>query len=62
MNVLKIAAFSYKGKGGNPAGVVFCDTMPTAEEMLEVAKQVGYSETASSVERDKWYSALPHRI
>ena len=28
MNVLKIAAFSYKGEGGNPAGVVFCDKMP----------------------------------
>jgi len=46
MNILKIAAFSYKGEGGNPAGVVFSDQMPAAEEMLEIAKQVGYSETA----------------
>jgi PhzF family phenazine biosynthesis protein len=46
MNVLKIAAFSYQGQGGNPAGVVFSDQMPAAEEMLEVARQVGYSETA----------------
>ena len=46
MNILKLAAFSYRGKGGNPAGVVFCEIMPAAEEMLEVAKQVGYSETA----------------
>ena len=52
MNVLKIAAFSYNGKGGNPAGVVFCDQMPEAEEMLEVAKQVGYSETAFLVKQD----------
>ena len=52
MNVLKIAAFSYNGKGGNPAGVVFCNQMPEAEEMLEVAKQVGYSETAFLVKQD----------
>ncbi len=55
MNVLKVAAFSYKGKGGNPAGVVFCDKMPEAEEMLEIAKQVGYSETAFLVQQeDGW--------
>lgn len=52
MNILKIAAFSYKGEGGNPAGVAFCETMPAAEEMLEVAKQVGYSETAFLVKQD----------
>ena len=52
MNILKLAAFSYKGEGGNPAGVVFCDIMPAAEEMLEVAKQVGYSETAFLVKQD----------
>ncbi len=46
MNVLKIAAFAYGNKGGNPAGVVFCDKMPTEKEMLKIAKQVGYSETA----------------
>jgi PhzF family phenazine biosynthesis protein len=55
MNILKIAAFSYKGEGGNPAGVVFCDKMPEREEMLEVAKQVGYSETAFLVKQaDGW--------
>jgi len=52
MNILKIAAFSFKGEGGNPAGVVFNEQMPTAEEMLEVAKQVGYSETAFLVKQD----------
>jgi PhzF family phenazine biosynthesis protein len=46
MEILKIAAFSEKNKGGNPAGVVFYDEMPSDEEMLRVAKQVGYSETA----------------
>jgi len=46
MDVLRIAAFSLNNEGGNPAGVVICDEMPTEKEMLAVAKQVGYSETA----------------
>jgi len=46
MDVLKLAAFSHEGKGGNPAGVVFCDVMPRDGEMMKVAKEVGYSETA----------------
>jgi PhzF family phenazine biosynthesis protein len=46
MKILKIAAFSHNGMGGNPAGVVFCDEMPTEKEMLRTAKDVGYSETA----------------
>jgi PhzF family phenazine biosynthesis protein len=55
MNILKIAAFSYHGEGGNPAGVVFSEQMPTNEEMLDVAKQVGYSETAFLVKQnDGW--------
>jgi PhzF family phenazine biosynthesis protein len=55
MNILKIAAFSYKGEGGNPAGVVFSEVMPAPEEMLKIAKQVGYSETAFLVRKeDGW--------
>lgn len=55
MNVLKLAAFSNNGKGGNPAGVAFCDEMPGDEEMLKVAKQVGFSETAFLVQQeDGW--------
>lgn len=46
MDALRIAAFSYNNKGGNPAGVVICNEMPTEKEMLETAKQIGYSETA----------------
>jgi len=46
MDALRIAAFSYNNKGGNPAGVVICSEMPTEKEMLETAKQIGYSETA----------------
>lgn len=51
MNVLKLAAFSHNGQGGNPAGVAFYDSMPSDEEMLRVAKEVGYSETAFLVKQ-----------
>jgi PhzF family phenazine biosynthesis protein len=55
MEVLKLAAFSQQGKGGNPAGVAFYDAMPSDEEMLKVAKEVGYSETAFLVKQgDDW--------
>jgi len=55
MNVLKLAAFSRNGQGGNPAGVVFSDEMPSEEEMLKVAEEVGYSETAFLVKQeDGW--------
>ncbi len=46
MEILKLAAFSHEGKGGNPAGVAFCEAMPSEAEMLRVAKAVGFSETA----------------
>ena len=51
MDVLRLSAFSQEGKGGNPAGVVFCEQMPTDQEMLRIAKDVGYSETAFLVEQ-----------
>ncbi len=55
MDVLRLAAFSQDGKGGNPAGVVFCDEMPGEDEMLRTAKEVGYSETAFLVKQvDGW--------
>jgi PhzF family phenazine biosynthesis protein len=46
MEIQKIAAFSYNNEGGNPAGVMICCDMPTEKEMLKIAKEVGYSETA----------------
>jgi PhzF family phenazine biosynthesis protein len=46
LKIARIAAFSHQDKGGNPAGVVICDVMPGAEQMLKIAKEVGYSETA----------------
>lgn len=52
MNILKLAAFSQNGLGGNPAGVAFFDEMPSDEEMLKIANEVGYSETAFLVKQD----------
>ena len=52
MTILKLAAFSQNGLGGNPAGVAFYDSMPSAEEMMAIAKEVGYSETAFLVKQD----------
>ena len=55
MNVAHVAAFSDGDAGGNPAGVVLCDTLPSAEEMQAVAAEVGYSETVFSArEGDVW--------
>ncbi len=55
MTVLKLAAFSQNGLGGNPAGVAFYDSMPSAEEMMSIAKEIGYSETAFLVKQnDSW--------
>jgi len=45
MNVLRIAAFSDGDAGGNPAGVVIADELPTSAEMQRIAAEVGFSET-----------------
>jgi len=52
MKIFKLAAFSRNGQGGNPAGVVFSDLMPSDDEMLKIAREVGYSETAFLVKQD----------
>ena len=46
MKIHRVSAFSYENKGGNPAGVVVSDVMPSDGDMLRIAKDVGYSETA----------------
>ncbi|MEM7277573.1 MAG: PhzF family phenazine biosynthesis protein [Pseudomonadota bacterium] len=46
MNVQRLAAFTQGQIGGNPAGVVFVDEMPADSQMLAVAAEVGFSETA----------------
>jgi PhzF family phenazine biosynthesis protein len=46
MDILRIAAFSDGDTGGNPAGVLIADALPSAAQMQQIAAQVGYSETA----------------
>ena len=45
-DVRRLAAFSDNDQGGNPAGVVLADRLPTEADMLRIAHRVGYSETA----------------
>lgn len=45
-HVLRYAAFTDAGKGGNPAGVVLDARALSDAEMLAIAADVGYSETA----------------
>lgn len=52
MDVMRISAFSENGSGGNPAGVAFVETMPSEAEMLKIAAEVGYSETAFLAQTD----------
>src|SRR5918999_933301 len=46
MDVLRYVAFSARPDGGNPAGVVLDASGLSDERMLEIAAEVGYSETA----------------
>lgn len=45
MNIERLAAFCNGDRGGNPAGVAICASLPDSEEMQAVAAKVGYSET-----------------
>jgi PhzF family phenazine biosynthesis protein len=55
MNILRRAAFSDKGIGGNPAGVVIVDEPLTVARMQTIARDVGYSETAfASPSGNRW--------
>lgn len=45
MKVQRIAAFSDNGSGGNPAGVVLLNELPSTRAMQNLAARVGYSET-----------------
>jgi len=46
MKVVRVAAFADGQEGGNPAGVVICDELLSADAMQAIAAEVGYSETA----------------
>jgi len=55
LKVQHISAFSNGPEGGNPAGVVICDTLPEPAVMQKVAADVGYSETVfAAPEGDAW--------
>lgn len=60
----RYAAFAEVEGGGNPAGVWIGDELPSAAEMLRIAAEVGYSETAFLSPRDgshrsvRYYSPL----
>lgn len=54
IDIERIAAFSTE-TGGNPAGVVIGDTLPTDADMQRIAAEIGYAETAfAAPEGDKW--------
>ena len=44
-NVMRLSAFPFEGRGGNPAGVVLNAPSLSDAEMLAIAAEVGYSET-----------------
>ncbi len=46
MRIHRLRAFSEHGRGGNPAGVVFSERPMTPNAMQDIAKEVGFSETA----------------
>jgi len=53
--VLRLAAFSSGPTGGNPAGVVVGEALPSEPEMHRIAAKVGYSETVfAAPEGDSW--------
>lgn len=53
--IQQIAAFTDQGIGGNPAGVVIGDVLPSAERMQQIAAEVGFSETAfAAPQGDGW--------
>ena len=55
MTPQRIAAFSDGQTGGNPAGVVIQDQLPTSEEMQALARDIGYSETVFAAPMgDQW--------
>ena len=52
-DIHRLAAFATDGQGGNPAGVVLAQSMPSPAEMQRVAAELGYSETAFAAPEDE---------
>src|SRR3954462_5438507 len=58
--VLRYAAFTDRPSGGNPAGVVLDATGMSDAEMLQIAADLGYSESAFLTgDRLRFFSPLP---
>ena len=54
-HVFRVAAFSDGSEGGNPAGVVVGESLPSEPEMQRLAKEIGYSETVfAAPQNDGW--------
>lgn len=53
MTPQEIAAFTDGPRGGNPAGVLIADTLPTEAEMQRIARDLGHSETAFAMAEGK---------
>lgn len=45
MTLQRLSAFSDGTQGGNPAGVMIADQLPSRKQMQRIAAEVGYSET-----------------
>ncbi len=55
MDIQRIAAFSEGETGGNPAGVLIAETLPSPADMQRLAAEVGFSETAfAAPQGDGW--------
>jgi PhzF family phenazine biosynthesis protein len=52
IEIQRLSAFPFEGKGGNPAGVVLRAEGLTQSKMQEIAAEVGYSETVFVTSRD----------
>ncbi|MBQ1162814.1 PhzF family phenazine biosynthesis isomerase, partial [Streptomyces sp. A73] len=52
-DILRYTAFTSDPDGGNPAGVVLDATRLDEQQMLAIAAEVGYSETAFITARDE---------
>ncbi|WP_433374910.1 PhzF family phenazine biosynthesis protein [Streptosporangium sp. CA-115845] len=52
VEILRYTAFTHDPEGGNPAGIVLDAAGLSDEEMLAIAAEVGYSETAFVTARD----------
>ena len=53
VKVITLNSFALESGGGNPAGVVLDSSGLSEAQMLEIAKKVGFSETAFVMESDK---------